>query len=93
VPVYQTAPQQVFARKGVLACQWLPIVFGFTVYESFESEQVASSGIVPSWVRPKGVSRPAQPKCAVATDGPLGTATDTVRSSLAGTGREPPQTP
>ncbi|MBZ5525206.1 MAG: C1 family peptidase [Acidobacteriia bacterium] len=32
--------------KGCLA-SGSPFVFGFTVYESFESKQVASSGIVP----------------------------------------------
>ena len=32
--------------KGCLASGY-PFVFGFTVYESFESQQVATSGIVP----------------------------------------------
>lgn len=32
--------------KSVLATS-LPIVFGFTVYESFESQAVAASGVVP----------------------------------------------
>lgn len=43
---YQAPPQQLFGLKSVLA-GGLPIVFGFTVYESFESQEVASSGIVP----------------------------------------------
>lgn len=32
--------------KGVLASGY-PVIFGFTVYESFESQEVASTGIVP----------------------------------------------
>jgi C1A family cysteine protease len=43
---YQAPPQQLFALKSVLA-GGRPIVFGFTVYESFESQQVASTGVVP----------------------------------------------
>lgn len=43
---YQSPPQQLFALKSVLAAG-SPVVFGFTVYESFESQQVASDGIVP----------------------------------------------
>ena len=43
---YQTVTQELFAMKSVLA-SGLPIVFGFTVYESFEGPAVASSGIVP----------------------------------------------
>ncbi len=43
---YQAPPQQLFALKSVLA-GGKPIVFGFTVYESFESPQVASSGVLP----------------------------------------------
>lgn len=43
---YQAPPQQLFALKSVLA-GGLPVVFGFTAYESFESPQVASSGVLP----------------------------------------------
>jgi C1A family cysteine protease len=43
---YQAVTQDLFAMKSVLASGLL-IVFGFTVYESFESAAVASSGIVP----------------------------------------------
>jgi C1A family cysteine protease len=38
--------QDLFALKSVLATAQ-PIVFGFTVYESFESSAVTASGIVP----------------------------------------------
>lgn len=45
------APQQVQqslqAMKEVLAVDRVPIAIGFTVYESFESDAVASTGIVP----------------------------------------------
>jgi C1A family cysteine protease len=43
---YQAVTQDLFGMKSVIA-SGLPIVFGFTVYESFESPAVASSGIVP----------------------------------------------
>jgi C1A family cysteine protease len=43
---YQAVPQDLFALKSVLA-KGAVIVFGFTVYESFESQQVAATGIVP----------------------------------------------
>ncbi|MGH9094447.1 MAG: C1 family peptidase [Acidimicrobiales bacterium] len=43
---YQAVTQDLFALKSVLA-NGLPIVFGFTVYDSFESPEVASSGIAP----------------------------------------------
>lgn len=46
VLTYQAPPQQLFPLKSVLA-GGSPIVFGFTVYESFESQDVASSGVVP----------------------------------------------
>jgi C1A family cysteine protease len=43
---YQRLIQNVNQMKGCLASGY-PIVFGFTVYESFESQQVASTGSVP----------------------------------------------
>ncbi len=43
---YQRLLQNLTQMKGCLASGY-PFVFGFTVYESFESEQVASSGKVP----------------------------------------------
>ncbi len=43
---YEAVTQELFALKSVLA-SGLPIVFGFTVYESFESQAVATSGVVP----------------------------------------------
>jgi C1A family cysteine protease len=38
--------QNLMQMKGCLAAGY-PIVFGFTVYESFESPQVAKTGIAP----------------------------------------------
>ncbi len=46
VVTYESAPQELFGLKSVLA-SGLPVVFGFTVYESFEGEQVAKTGIMP----------------------------------------------
>lgn len=43
---YQRLVSQLNILKGCLASGY-PFVFGFTVYESFESQQVASTGIVP----------------------------------------------
>jgi C1A family cysteine protease len=43
---YQRVAQNVNQMKGCLASGY-PFVFGFTVYESFESSAVASSGVVP----------------------------------------------
>jgi C1A family cysteine protease len=43
---YQRVSQSLAAMKNCLA-QSLPIVIGFTVYQSFESPEVASTGVVP----------------------------------------------
>lgn len=43
---YQAPPQVLWPLKSVLA-GGTPVVFGFTVYGSFESQEVAQSGIVP----------------------------------------------
>lgn len=43
---YSRIPQDLTSMKSCLA-QGFPFVFGFTVYESFESDQVAQTGIVP----------------------------------------------
>jgi len=43
---YQSVPQVLAQMKGCLASRY-PFVYGFTVYESFESPQVAKTGIVP----------------------------------------------
>lgn len=43
---YQRLPQVLNQLKGCLASGY-PFVFGFTVYESFESQSVAQTGIVP----------------------------------------------
>ena len=43
---YSRLVQNVNLLKGCLASGF-PFVFGFTVYESFESQQVAKTGIVP----------------------------------------------
>jgi C1A family cysteine protease len=46
VKSYQRVARGLTQMKGCLA-QGYPFVFGFTVYESFESQQVAKTGIVP----------------------------------------------
>jgi len=43
---YQRVPQLLNQMKGCLASGY-PFVFGFTVYESFESDQVAHTGAAP----------------------------------------------
>jgi C1A family cysteine protease len=43
---YQRVPQVLNQMKGCLASGY-PFVFGFTVYESFESPQVAQTGVAP----------------------------------------------
>jgi C1A family cysteine protease len=46
VVLYQRLVQNLNQMKGCLAAGY-PFVYGFTVYESFESQAVASSGVVP----------------------------------------------
>jgi C1A family cysteine protease len=46
VLTYSTVPQDLWSLKSVLA-GGRPVVFGFTVYSAFESQQVADTGIVP----------------------------------------------
>ena len=46
VKLYQRLTPVLNTLKGCLASGY-PFVFGFTVYESFESPQVAKTGIVP----------------------------------------------
>jgi C1A family cysteine protease len=43
---YQRIPQSLNQMRGCLANGY-PFVFGFTVYESFESSEVAQTGVVP----------------------------------------------
>jgi C1A family cysteine protease len=43
---YQRVPRNLSQMKGCLASGY-PFVIGFTVYESFESEEVAKTGIMP----------------------------------------------
>lgn len=43
---YQSVPQDEQSIKSVLAAG-RPVVFGFSVYDAFESDAVAASGIVP----------------------------------------------
>ena len=43
---YKRLPTALTAMRGCLASGY-PFVFGFTVYESFESQTVASTGVVP----------------------------------------------
>ncbi len=44
--LYQRLIQTLSTMKGCLASGY-PFVFGFTVYDSFESDQTAASGVVP----------------------------------------------
>merc|ERR1712022_108631 len=44
---YRKVPQEVNALKHALSTEKKPVCFGFTVYESFESEAVASTGVMP----------------------------------------------
>lgn len=44
--LYQRVLQNVNQMKGCLASGY-PFVFGFTVYDSFEGQQVAKTGVVP----------------------------------------------
>jgi C1A family cysteine protease len=46
VTSYQRIPRVLNQMKGCLA-SGSPFVFGFTVYESFESDEVARTGVVP----------------------------------------------
>jgi C1A family cysteine protease len=46
VLVYRRVPQVISQMKGCLASGF-PFVFGFTVYESFESDEVAKTGVAP----------------------------------------------
>jgi C1A family cysteine protease len=46
ISLYQRLMQNLIQMKTCLASGY-PFVFGFTVYESFESSQVAKTGIVP----------------------------------------------
>lgn len=43
---YQRVLQDLMQMKGCIASGF-PIVFGFTVYDSFEGQQVAQTGVVP----------------------------------------------
>src|SRR5207244_9156484 len=43
---YSRVPRTLNQMKGCLASGY-PFVYGFTVYESFESSQVAKTGVVP----------------------------------------------
>src|SRR5438876_7727154 len=43
---YQRVPRNLSQMKGCLASGY-PFVFGFTVYDSFESDEVAANGVVP----------------------------------------------
>jgi C1A family cysteine protease len=46
VSTYARVSQNLTQMQGCLA-EGFPFVFGFTVYESFESQQVADTGVVP----------------------------------------------
>jgi C1A family cysteine protease len=44
--LYQRLVQNLNQMRGCLAAGF-PFVFGFTVYESFESQEVADTGVMP----------------------------------------------
>lgn len=44
---YQRIVASIYSLRVALAINNLPVVFGFTVYESFESDVVAQTGVVP----------------------------------------------
>lgn len=44
---YSTIPQNAVAVKSTMAVMKRPVVFGFSVFQSFESDEVAATGIVP----------------------------------------------
>merc|ERR1711998_780875 len=44
---YRKVPQEVNALKHALSTEKKPVCFGLTVYESFESGAVASTGVMP----------------------------------------------
>jgi C1A family cysteine protease len=46
IKLYSRVPRSLNSMKGCLA-DGFPFVFGFTVYESFEGEAVAKTGVVP----------------------------------------------
>ncbi|MGA7206790.1 MAG: C1 family peptidase [Specibacter sp.] len=52
--VYSRVGQSLAQLKGCLASGY-PVVFGFTVYDSFESAEVASTGVVPMPAAGEGV--------------------------------------
>jgi len=51
---YSRLTQSLSQLKGCLASGY-PFVFGFTVYDSFESQQVAQTGVVPMPAAGEGV--------------------------------------
>ncbi len=59
---YMRVSQELSQMKGCLASGH-PFVFGFTVYESFTSDQVARTGVVPM---PSYYERPTGGHCVVA---------------------------
>ncbi len=44
---YARVLQTLYGLKYQVAVKKIPVIFGFTVYESFESEEVAKTGIMP----------------------------------------------
>jgi hypothetical protein len=49
IELYEKIPDgNLFLMKQCLA-KGVPFVFGFTVYESFEGEEIAKTGIMPEW--------------------------------------------
>jgi len=44
---YRKVPQSLHGLKHALATEQLPVVFGFVVYASFESDEVKQTGVMP----------------------------------------------
>jgi C1A family cysteine protease len=59
---YQRVTQTAIDVKSVLAIMGRPFIFGFSVFEAFESDEVAATGIVPM---PLGMDTPIGGHCVV----------------------------
>jgi C1A family cysteine protease len=77
VSIYSRVSQNLLQMQGCLA-EGYPFVFGFTVYESFESPTVAETGIVPM---PQSGETVAGGHCVVAVGYDDATRTFIIRNS------------
>ena len=58
--VYQRVPRVLNQLQGLPGRTAIPFVFGFTVYESFESQEVAQTGVAPMPQRRRAGARRAR---------------------------------